>query len=101
MNLPNLQRYTTYTTRLPRSGENSGQDYFFVDQKEFKAVPVKYCCENLGRVHDLDKTQWGKDTEPGENNRSEELSYPGSATPLNQKKPAQNNDRNGNHRGLE
>ncbi len=36
--VPNVRRYTTYTTRLPRPGEINGREYYFVDRDEFERL---------------------------------------------------------------
>ena len=37
-NLPGLVFSVSHTTRSPRAGEKDGQDYYFVDRDEFKAI---------------------------------------------------------------
>ena len=36
--IPNLQRYTTYTTRSLRNGEVNGREYFFVSKDKFRKL---------------------------------------------------------------
>lgn len=38
---PNLLRSVSVTTRLPRSGEKKGKDYFFVSKKQFSSLRGK------------------------------------------------------------
>jgi guanylate kinase len=36
--VPDLRRYTTYTTRPPRAGEVDGREYYFVDRDRFEEL---------------------------------------------------------------